>query len=653
MNLFSTIGKSFRSAVTNLTSPAQWFVDLMGGGKTKAGVAITEKSAMNISAVFACVRVLAETVASLPLPVYRRLPEGGSEVAYDYPLYSVLHNKPNSLMTSFQFREVIMVHILLWGNIYILMNHNGYNLELIPLFPWEMQIQSVDGHLKYIYKNEEIPSDYLIHIPGLSFDGLVGRSVISFARESLGLSVAAEEYGERFFAGDASPSGVLTYPKRLGDDKVVKRLTASWKESHGGLNNKHKIAVLEEGMEYKQIGLSPEDSQFLGTRLFQIQEVARWFNMPLHKIQELSHATFSNIEHMSLEYVQHTVRPWLVRLEQALNWSLFSEKNRLQYFTEFNVDGLLRGDIKSRYDAYAVLLDRGVLSANEVRKKENLNPQSGDQGDKYYIALNMIAKDSYIQDDPNRSISQKPQKRISHLKKDFQKRSMSARRKLGEQYESVFRDAFNKIVKKENRLIRESFKENDAQGFRDWLYDQYPEFKNEVLDGTAGVFSSFAEDLKPYLQDELGIDIGNEEYNRFVDKYSEGFSSRHVAQTRARLGGILNSEILEEDLEALLTDWTEKRAVKETRFEKTRTRNAFAKAAYITVGIMKIRSVANGKSCPYCNDLDGQVIGIESNFLTKGEEFEPEGSDGPLIPSSNLSHPPYHGGCDCDIVAEV
>jgi len=651
MNFLNTVGKKFRSVITNLANPAQWFVEFMGGGKTKAGVAITEKSAMNISAVFACVRVLAETVASLPLPVYRRLPGGGSAVAYDYPLYSVLHDKPNSLMTSFQFREVIMVHILLWGNIYILMNHTGYNLELIPLFPWEMQIRSAGGKLKYIYKNEEIPSDYLIHIPGLSFDGLVGRSVISFARESLGLSVAAEEYGERFFSGDAAPSGVLTYPKRFGDDNVVKRLTASWKESHGGLNNKHKIAVLEEGMEYKQIGLSPEDSQFLGTRLFQIQEIARWFNMPLHKIQELTHATFSNIEHMSLEYIQHTVRPWLVRLEQALNWSLFSEKTRREYFAEFNVDGLLRGDVKSRYDAYAVLLDRGVLNANEVRKRENFNPQPGSQGDKYYIAMNMMAKDS--PDIEGRSISFNPTKREIRTNKKLQLGSISARRRLSRQYEESFLKAFQKIVRIENKMILSSFEDNDLQGFRDWLYDKYPDFKNEVFKKTGGVFSSFATDLKPYIEDELGVDIGTEEYERFVNKYAEGFSLRHISQTRAILGGVLESENIEEDLDAILSGWVEKRAEKETRFETTRTRNAFTKAAYISVGIIKIRSVANGESCPYCNDLDGMVIGIEENFLTKGKEFKPDGADRPLIPSSNLSHPPYHDGCDCDIAPEV
>lgn len=265
----------------------------------------------------------------------------------------------------------------------------------------------------------------------------------------------------------------------------------------------------------------------------------------------------------------------------------------------------------------------------------------------------MVAKDASAIEEKSRTTKHQIEKRIYHIRKDIQKRSLSARRKLTEQYESTFRETFEKIVKKENRIIKESFEDNDIQGFKSWLFDEYPEFKNEVLKRTSGVFSSFASDLKPYIEDELGIDIGKEEYNRFIDKYTEVFSSRHISQTRGRLGTIFDSETIEEDFDAILTDWAEKRAEIETRFEKTRTRNAFTKAAYISVGIIKIRSVAHGKSCPYCNALDGKVIGIEENFLSKGKEFEPEGADGPLIPSSNLSHPPYHGGCDCDIVAEV
>ena len=372
-------------------------------GPTAAGKNVNERSAMQLTAVYACVRILAEGVAGLPLHLYKCGKNGSREKAVDHSLYFLLHDEPNPEMTSFVFRETLMTHLLLYGNCYcqIIRDGRGQVTALYPLMPNQMSVDRDEkGQLYYTYlrSGEEadtmkkgtvylLPEDVL-HIPALGFDGLVGYSPIAMAKNSIGVGLACEEYGAKFFANGAAPSGVLEHP---GTIKDITRLRESWNAIYGGSKNAGKVAILEEGMHYSPISISPNEAQFLETRKFQVDEIARIFHVPPHMIGDLERSTFSNIEQQSLEFVKYTLNPWVCRWEQALTRSLLSPKEKREYSIKFNVDGLLRGDYQSRMNGYAVGRQNGWMSANDIRGLENLDRISAEQGgDLYLVNGNMI-----------------------------------------------------------------------------------------------------------------------------------------------------------------------------------------------------------------------------------------------------------------------
>nr|DAW55516.1 MAG TPA: Portal [Caudoviricetes sp.] len=373
----------------------------MGG--SSAGKNVNERSAMQMTAVYSCVRILAEAVAGLPLHLYRYKEDGGKERAIDNNLYHLLHDEPNKEMSSFIFRETLMTHLLLWGNAYaqIIRNGKGEVVALYPLMPNKMQVdRDENGELYYIYtrsseeaKTMEGATVYLtprdvLHIPGLGFDGLVGYSPIAMAKNAIGLAIATEEYGAKFFANGAAPSGVLEHPGTIKDPS---RLRENWNSTFGGSANSGKVAVLEEGMKYTPISISPEQAQFLETRKFQIDEIARIFRVPPHMVGDLEKSSFSNIEQQSLEFVKYTLDPWVIRWEQSLSRALLSEDEKRKYFFKFNLEGLLRGDYESRMSGYATARQNGWMSANDIRELENLDKiPAEDGGDLYLINGNML-----------------------------------------------------------------------------------------------------------------------------------------------------------------------------------------------------------------------------------------------------------------------
>ncbi|WP_128426296.1 phage portal protein [Gudongella oleilytica] len=400
MNIFSRFFKSRDKPENSLTGSYYTFLF----GSTTSGKAVTESTAMQMTAVYSCVRILAEAVAGLPLHLYRYNASGGKEKATDHPLYFLLHDEPNPEMTSFSFRETLMSHLLLWGNAYaqIIRNGRGEVIALHPLMPNRMTVdRDANGRLYYLYSrtsedaptvNSRLsqvvlnPSDVL-HIPGLGFDGLVGYSPIAMAKNAIGMAIACEEYGAKFFANGAAPGGVLEHPGVVKDPAKVRE---SWNSVYQGSSNSHRVAVLEEGMKYQPIGISPEQAQFLETRKFQINEIARIFRIPPHMIGDLEKSSFSNIEQQSLEFVKYTLDPWVVRWEQTMQRLLFTSEEKKKYFIKFNVDGLLRGDYQSRMNGYATGRQNGWLSANDIRELENLDrisPELG--GDLYLINGNM------------------------------------------------------------------------------------------------------------------------------------------------------------------------------------------------------------------------------------------------------------------------
>ena len=374
-------------------------------GASSSGKPVSERTAMQMTAVYSCVRILSEAIASLPLFVYRYGADGSKEKFLDHPLWRILHDEPNPEMTSFVFRETLMSHLLLTGNAYaqIIRNARGEIMALYPLMPNRMTVDRDSlGRLYYKYSRNGsdapavngdsdvilAPSDVL-HILGLGYDGLIGYSPIAMAKNAVGLAIAAEEYGAKFFANGAAPSGVLEHPGTLKDPE---RIRQSWQNTFGGSGNSNKIAVLEEGLKYTPIAISPEQAQFLETRKFQINEIARIFRIPPHMLADLEKSSFSNIEQQSLEFVKYTLDPWVLRWEQAMNRSLLLESEKRDVFTKFNVDGLLRGDYASRMQGYATAINNGWMSANEIRQLENMDKIPASLGGDFFMVNGALVR---------------------------------------------------------------------------------------------------------------------------------------------------------------------------------------------------------------------------------------------------------------------
>lgn len=374
-------------------------------GRTTSGKPVNERTAMQMTAVYSCVRILSEAVAGLPIHLYRYTEGGGKEKALTHPLYRLLHDEPNPEMTSFNFRETLMGHLLLYGNAYaqIIRNARGEVVGLYPLMPNKMTVdRDSAGRLYYLYTRGSddspvdtetgqvyLPPEQVLHIPGLGYDGIVGYSPLAMAKNAVGLAIATEEYGAKFFANGAAPGGVLEHPGTIKDPQRVKD---SWNAAYQGSGNAHRIAVLEEGMKYQPIGISPEQAQFLETRKFQINEIARIYRVPPHMVGDLEKSSFSNIEQQSLEFVKYTLDPWICRWEQSLKRRLFTEEEKQEYFVKFNVDGLLRGDYQSRMNGYAVARQNGWMSTNDIRELENLDRIPAEEGGDLYLVNGSMTK---------------------------------------------------------------------------------------------------------------------------------------------------------------------------------------------------------------------------------------------------------------------
>lgn len=373
-------------------------------GRTTSGKNVNEMTALQTTAVYACVRILAEAIASLPIHVYKYTDEG-KEQDVNHQLYYLLHDEPNPDMTSFVFRETLMTHLLIWGNAYaqIIRDGRGQVLALYPLLPDRVSVKRDDkGELYYVYQRSEednpnfkdkgniiLKKSEVLHVPGLGFDGLIGYSPIAMAKNAVGMTLATEEYGASFFANGANPGGVLEHPGILKDPSKVRE---SWNQVYQGTNNSHKVAVLEEGMSYKTIGIPPNEAQFLETRKFQINEIARLYRIPPHMVGDLEKSSFSNIEQQSLEFVKYTLDPWVVRFEQAFQKALLLPDEKKNYFIKFNVDGLLRGDYQSRMNGYAIGRQNGWLSTNDIRRLEDMNPLSKEEGGDLYLVNGNMTK---------------------------------------------------------------------------------------------------------------------------------------------------------------------------------------------------------------------------------------------------------------------
>jgi len=651
----------------SLEDPAQpitssTVIEALSGPPSVTGRHVTPDSAMRVSAVFACVRVLAETISSLPLHVYRRLDGGGKERDPEHPLYRVLHDLPNPEMTSVELRENLVGHVALRGNAYCEIERDGEGnvRALWPLRPDRVRVEPRNGRRYYVVDvpggpPQGLEPEKVWHIRGFGTRADSGLSPIACARESVGLALATEEYGARFYANDSRPGGVLKHPGKLSPEGA-KNLKQSWEAAHGGLSNAHRVAVLEEGVEWQAIGIAPEDAQYLEMRQYQVLEIARLFRVPPHLIGDLSRATYANIEHQSIEFVTHTIRPWLVRIEQAIARDLFRENERSTWFAEHLVDGLLRGDIQSRYNAYAQARQNGWMSANDIREIENMNPVDG--GDIYLVPLNMVpAEDAglYGADDYR---GQAPAERRIVTPADLEQRAVNyvvTRRRIARAYRTLVAHATEHIVGREEadimRRAEKMLRMGDYRGLVAWLetfYQEHPEFYQRYM---LPVLTSLAEQVQANAAEQIAVEA-DEDLAEFLAAFTETAADRYCRSHFGQLRQVLEGAEDDKRLDALqerFDEWGEKSPAQQARIQTVRAANAVTKQTWANNGVQRLTWITHGESCPYCNALRGKSVAVWDSFLAEGQDFQPDGAEKPLRPHTNIGHPPAHDGCDCGI----
>jgi HK97 family phage portal protein len=660
------------------------FLDWLVNGGGTAGVNVTEATALKHMAVFACVKILAESIASLPLHTYERLKPRGKRPAHEYWLYPILHDSPNPEMTAQEYREAAVGHIAGWGNHFSEIERSvstGEIVALWPLNPAKMEQVTRDPATDQIIYKYRLPNNTLHtfprrriwHLKAFSHDGFLGISPIRQGAETIGVSMAAEQYAARFFSQADAPPHVLTHPSTISDP-AQERLKKDWRATYSGLSNAHRIAILEEGMDLKTIGIKPEDAQLLASRRFQLADVARIYRIPLHMLNELERATFSNIEHQSLEFVIFTLLPWLTRIEQSISLNLLPPRDRAKYYSKHLVSGLARGDLKTRYEAYAIGRQWGWLTINMILELEEMNP-IGPEGDVHMVPMNMYPAELMSESQPLehtarylKSIGIEPpgehgqaganSKQIPDLR--HSQRSIQGRNRIIGSYRRLFELAAGRLVRRQvieiKRAVKKYLEKRALEDFQGWLNAFYADLTPLIEQQMAPVFRSLAETLIPEVGNEIGLEIEfDETHEKFLASYMESFEGRHVSSSRGQIVGIIEKTD-PEDLGAAITtrldEWDEKRAGKMARRETRQAGNAIVKVVYAAAGVEFLRWVAQGSdTCPYCQELDGQVVGINSVFIEGNSDFQPEGAEAPMHVRGSKSHGPLHDGCECTITA--
>ena len=640
---------------SNLATPEKWLVDwFKGGTETPAGVNVTEDTALHYGPFFAGVRIISEDLGSLPFPLFESLDPRGKRRAKEHPLYQILHDAPNAVMSSQTFRETLTGHAVMWGGGFAeIVRKRGIVRELWPLRPDRMRIKfnRKTRALAYDYDDQTngirrlfLP-DEILHIYGLGFDGVRGYSVLELARNSIGAGVASETFGASFFGNAAKPAGFLRHPGVLGDG-ARKNLRESIEAMHRGSDKAGRLALLEEGMEWQQIGIPPDDAQFLETRRFDVLDMARWLRLPPFMLAELGRATWNNIESEKIDYVTKSLRTWLTRWEQGVWMRLLDSEEKETLFAEHTIEGLLRGDTKSRFESYRIGREIGVYSADDINELENRNPLPDDKGSVYFVPLNWVPAPSPDDDGgPGR---------------ERRNRSAESRRRIARAFEPLCADIEGRLAKIERNQVLRLVKKHLGDPSRTtaaFAADVSELYDGEIFEQTTErwlpTMETFAGQISTEAADEVNW-TGSTALGNWVLAYVGSHAGHRVRASAGRLIDIVTGaetpEKAAKAVAAQLDKWVESRAAQVARKESIQMSNAAAREVWRTAGVRQIQWVATGKSCPFCDQLNGKTVGTEQAFMDAGTDFE--GTDGTSLPvTHNTFHPPAHSGCDCMVVA--
>ena len=658
---------------SQLTNPEPWLLKALGYMPTYSGVTVTEETAVRMTAVFSCIRLLSWTLAFLPLPVYERVEPKGKTRAPRHPNYRLVHDRPNPEQTAFSWKALKMAHLCLYGNAYseIEFDRNGRPVALWPIPPWRVQVKRTEN-MEKVYelslpngKQKILRPFQIIHILGLSTDGMKGLSPIAAARQAIGLGLAAEEFGARFFGEGANVGGVAEHPGKLSEAGST-NLRNQLNEKYAGLGKSHRIMLLEEGMKYQRVGIPPNDAQFLDTQKFQVSQIARLYNVPLHMLQEHEKSTSwgTGLEEMVLGFIKFTMSPWFVNWEQELNWKLFDEREQDKHFVEFVVEGLLRGDSKARAEFYNRIFQVGGFSVNDILEKENMNP-IGPEGDEHFVPMNMVPLKAAVDETPDErayrlraaaeiergQAAEPPPHREAH---NIEKRSAATRHRIAKTYKRIFEDAGKRIVKRESEAIMSKAKEllgsRNKDSFLGWLeefYQKHPDYvKRQILPPV----TALAEAIQAEVSAEVDVEAGmTPELEKFTEEYAEAFTARHISSSQGQLEQVVNTayDAGEDELEAVgtrLDEWNERRPEKIANRETVQINGAVTRFAMAAAGVTKlVWRAAGSKTCEFCQSLDGTVVGIEQPFIPANSSVSGKDSAGnQLTVYGPKMHPPIH-----------
>ncbi len=631
----------------------------LGGTSTAAGVSVDAERALQVSAVYGCVRLISESIAQLPLHVYKRTEQGRQPVE-NHPLLPLLTDRPNPDIDSGEFVRAILGWMLLRGNgiAYREIGGDGRTKGLWPIAPTSVEpARTTTGKMAYEVtlndaeyvpgftpgRKRVVPQERILHFRAFGM-GTWGLSPIGLARTKIGTSFAAEEYGAGFFARGAVPGGALKADGDLTDEQFD-RLNQQWNDSHGGFGNSHKPAILEN-VSWENIGLPPDEAQFLETQKYTASTIAgHVFFVPPHLIGDVERSTSwgSGIAEQGVAFVRYSLMPWIVRLERVLN-QLLPESGM---YVKFNTAALERGDIKTRYESYALGRQWGFKSVNDIKQLEDEQPVDG--GDVYLQPMNMVPVGTY--DDPERSVATEE---LGHrgARRELARRSSSERRRIAKSFEKLIADADGQLARLErsevNALIEQYLYEGGSvEAFAAAVRELYNgKITDESRKRFEPIFATLTGEIAAVAVNEVGREDPPD-----LTKWVAAYTSVHV-QYRAR-GSASKLEaqatVGAGEVRAKLDKWVEDRPAKTARWEATQLSRAASREAWREAGVSELRWRANGDTCDICQRLDGKVVGIEQAFAEKGDLYPGGDDQEDLTVGRPTFHPPIHPGCDCDI----
>jgi len=632
-----------------------------------SGITVTETTMINWLLVRAAVRVLAETISTLPLRLYRK-GDGRRERVDDHPGALLLRDGPNPEMPWCRYSAAAVVQRALWGNSYSEIVWGGRGPKALwPIGSHRVRIERLrSGEIVYRVAAGDraqsrrsaadvLPADRMLHIPALTTDGIVGLRPLQALREAVGLGQAAERTAGKYFANDGRPGGYIKHPGRLSD-KSLERLLREHARAHVGVDKKWKTMVLEEGMEFKEVNMPLQDLALLGVRRFQVEEIARAFRVPKHLLQDTETSSVrANIEHEGINFVVHSIRPWLVHEEKTKTWSLLtSDERRAGYYYEYSVDALLRGDAKARFETYHMARQAGIMSANEARELENLNPRPGAEHDVLLVPLNMVPA----------AVAAQGLERGDREDRSYPPQEMRAarypvlRRRVRESFLPLFQREIGGLVAEEVREIRNRLSQIESRGRRwwmEWLRGWYEVHRGYATAKIAALVASYMAEVAASAMEEVALAAMPDGLDVFASSYAESFGSRHADSGHRQLLTLIEDAQSREQAQAAVTsrldDWEEGRGEKAAKREATQASGATARWVFAAAGISTVVWDASGRACSICRKMHGRTISITRPFLSPGDIVEPGGDVSALEVKQIIRHPPLHGGCDCGLRA--